>query len=267
MPAAFADPAALLRALRLPATPANLAAAALALDQPDRLPAALLALERALPAASADPRVATLRTLLPFVGHIEPGSPVLAAQIEAYVDHVVDGNEPKLATLLAATRAAAPPPPLPGAAAPPSPVLPAALAAERAAAVGADLKQTLLALAADAATPEPLGPALAGALTALTSVQTNAAQLLAGRPDGLAFSLPLATPHGQQTARIAIQREAPRGGGAPLDGANFRIAFVLDTTHYGTVAIDLVTVGREVAVEVRAPSAPPCAPSAMRWAV
>lgn len=241
---AYAEPAALLRGLRLAVTPANLAAATLALDRPDRLPAALAALERALPDASADPHVATLRALLPFVGRIEPGSPVLATQIAAFVDHVVDGAEPKLVTLLAATAASAG-----------TVTLPAALAAERAAALGTNLKQTVLALAADGAAPEPLGPALAGALTALTAVQTQAAQLLAGRPDGLAFTLPLTTAFGQQNARIVVQREAPQGRGVPLDGANFRIAFVLETAHYGTVALDLVTVGRDVTVDVRAESA------------
>ncbi len=250
--AAYAEPAGLLRGLRLPATAMNLASAALALERPDRLPAALAALEQVLPGGDADPQVATLRTLLAFVGRLEPRSPVLAAQIAAFVEHAVDGAEPKLATLLAATRAANPEPD----AALPQPALPAALAAERSAALGADLKQTLLALAADPATPEPVAPALTGALTALTAVQTQAAQLLASRPDGVAFTLPLATPHGQQNARIVVQREAPQGRGVPVDGANFRIAFVLDTAHYGTVAIDLVTVGREVAVDVRAQSAP-----------
>ncbi len=252
---AFAEPAALLRGLRLPVTPANLAAATLALDRPERLPAALAALERALPNPSADPHVATLRALLPFVGRIEPDSPVLATQIAAFVDHVVDGAEPKLATLLAATAASAEPASGQSAAAGSGPApLPAALAVERAAALGANLKQTVLALAADGAAPE-LGPALAGALTALTAVQTQAAQLLAGRPDGLAFTLPLTTPFGQQNARIAVGREAPQGRGTPLDGANFRIAFVLETAHYGTIALDLVTVGREVTVDVRAESA------------
>jgi hypothetical protein len=261
---AFAEPAALLRGLRLPVTPANLAAAALALDRPERLPAALAALERALPNASADPHVATLRALLPFVGRIEPDSPVLATQIAAFVDHVVDGAEPKLATLLAASAASASPASA-GAGSATQTVsvveatVPAALAAERAAALGSNLKQNVLALAAGAAdggtASEPLGPALAGALTALTAVQTQAAQLLAGRPDGLAFTLPLTTPFGQQNARIAVQREAPQGRGAPLDGANFRIAFVLETAHYGTVALDLVTVGRDVTVDVRAESA------------
>ena len=61
-------------------------------------------LESALPDGSDDPRVATLRTLAAFIGRIEPGSPQLAAQISAYVDNVVTGNEPKLVQLL--TRAA-----------------------------------------------------------------------------------------------------------------------------------------------------------------
>ncbi|HTD35413.1 MAG TPA: hypothetical protein VK665_17225, partial [Candidatus Elarobacter sp.] len=87
--AAYAEPVALLRALRLPVTPSNVASARLALESPQRLPETLAALERALPQASGDPNVATLRTLLAFVGRIDPRSPALAAQIAAYVDHVV----------------------------------------------------------------------------------------------------------------------------------------------------------------------------------
>jgi hypothetical protein len=298
--AAYAEPVALLRALRLPVTPSNVSAAALALQHPNRLPDALAALERALPRASDDPNVATLRTLLAFVGRIDPRSPALAAQIAAYVDHVVDGSEPKLATLLAATRAASsattpsaatPDGPAPGggttgsaapgsttasAATPGGPSVPgdsasasagvprsgeppplaAAVAAERGAALNADLKHTLLAVAANPATPESLGPSLAGALTALTAVQVNAAQTLAAHPDGIAFTIPLATQHGTANAHISVKRDAPDGrGSARVDPANFRIAFVLDTAHYGTVAIDLVTVGREVTVDVRTEAA------------
>ncbi|HZX68806.1 MAG TPA: hypothetical protein VFE70_07975, partial [Candidatus Elarobacter sp.] len=99
---AYTEPVALLRALRLPVTPSNLAAATTALQRPNALPAALTALERALPNAAGNPQVATLRALVAFVGRIDPQSPVLASQIAAYVDHVVDGAEPKLATLLAA---------------------------------------------------------------------------------------------------------------------------------------------------------------------
>ncbi|MBV8299785.1 MAG: hypothetical protein JO083_09615 [Candidatus Eremiobacteraeota bacterium] len=254
--AAYAEPVALLRALRLPVTPSNVASAALALEQPDRLPNALAALERALPQASADPHVATLRTLLAFVGRIDPSSPALATQIAAYVDHVVDGAEPKLATLLAATHAAAPPSDAQPGDAPHVLPVAAALAAERAGALNADLKQTLLSIASNPATPEALAPSLAGALTALTAVQVSAAQTLAANPNGIAFTIPLVTPQGTSNAQISVQRDAPDGRGARLDGENFRIAFVLETAHFGTVAIDLVTVGREVTVDVRTEAAP-----------
>jgi len=252
---AYTEPVALLRALRLPVTPTTVAAATTALARPEKLPAVLTTLERALPSGSDDPQVATLRTLgalLSFVGRIDPRSPALASQIAAFVDHVVDGAEPKIATLLAATRAAAPD----QRAAPSTAPLPAAVAAERSAALSIDLKQTLLAVAADPATPARLAPSLAGALTALTAVQVNAAQTLAAHPDGIAFTLPLTTEHGAASARISVKRDAPQGRGVPVDPANFRIAFVLDTIHYGTVAIDLVTVGREVTVDVRTEAAP-----------
>ncbi|MDB5071173.1 MAG: hypothetical protein JWM87_2284, partial [Candidatus Eremiobacteraeota bacterium] len=131
-----------------------------------------------------------------------------------------------------------------------------AVAAERGAALNADLKHTLLAVAANPATPESLAPSLAGALTALTAVQVNAAQTLAANPGGLAFTIPLTTPHGTSNAHISVKRDAPDGrGGTRVDPANFRIAFVLDTAHYGTVAIDLVTVGRDVTVDVRTEAA------------
>ena len=265
---AYTQPVALLRALRLPVTPSTVAAATTALAKPERLPAALAALERALPADTDDPQVATLRTLLAFVGRLDPRSPVLAAQIAAYVDHVVEGAEPKLATLLAAARAASPDEPVaanapsamtPRVSAPPPPPplpLPAAVAAERSAALSVDLKQTLLNLAADPETPAVLGPSLTGALTALTALQLNAAQTLAARPDGIALTLPIATEYGVATARISIRRDAPDGRGEPVDAENFRIAFVLDTVNYGTVAIDVVTVGREVTVDVRTEAAP-----------
>ncbi|MDB5043746.1 MAG: hypothetical protein JWN27_4472 [Candidatus Eremiobacteraeota bacterium] len=302
--AAYAEPVALLRALRLLVTPSNVASATLALARPDHLPNALATLERALPGAAVEPHVATLRTLIAFVGRIDPRSPALAAQIAAYVEHVVDGAEPKLATLLAAARASESPA-LPGAApnatanaasataqphsgaaadrppanpsaaqatrhpaapAPnsdaartaahePRPPIPAAIVAERSAALSADLKQTMLVLASDPATPDALAPALAGAISALTAVQVSAAQTFAANPNGIAFTIPLATQNGPASARISVSRDAPQRG-AKLDGENFRIAFVLDTAHFGTVAIDLVTVGRDVTVDVRAESAP-----------
>ncbi len=243
--ATYSEPAALLRALRLPVTPSNVASATMALQRPQALPAALSALEVALPPAGDDPNVATLRTLLAFVGRVDPRSPALATQVEAFVEHVVTGAEPKIATLLAAR----------GAAGDASPIA-SALAAERGAALGVDLKQTMLALAADPATPAALAPSLAGAITALTAAQLSAAQSLAANPNGLAFTIPLATPSGPASAQITIARDAPdRGRAASANAANFRIAFVLETAHYGTVAIDLVTVGRDVTVDVRTESA------------
>ncbi len=245
-PATYAEPAALLRALRLPVTASNVASATLALQRPESLPAALAALEAALPRGTDDANVATLRTLLAFVGRIDPRSPVLATQVEAFVDHVVAGAEPKMATLVAAHASAAQGQPVAG-----------AVAAERAAALSVDLKSTLLAVAADPNTPSSLAPSLAGAITALTAAQVSAAQTLAANPNGLAFSLPLATASGTVNAQIAITRDAPeRGASSRADAPNFRIAFVLETAHYGTVAIDLVTVGRDVTVDVRTESAP-----------
>ncbi|HYZ15798.1 MAG TPA: hypothetical protein VE591_05330, partial [Candidatus Acidoferrum sp.] len=147
-------------------------------------------------------------------------------------------------------------PTLPAPPASPAPALATAVAVERGAALTVDLKQTLLTLAADPKTPAALAPPLAGALTALTAVQVQAAQMLATQPDGIAFALPLATPAGTANAQISIKREAPGARPIPLDGENFRIAFMLETAHYGTVAIDLVTVGREVTVDVRAETPP-----------
>jgi hypothetical protein len=274
---AYTDPVALLRALRLPVTPSGVAAATLALKSPAQLPNALAALEAALPRASDDPHVATLRTLLAFVGRIDPRSPTLSAQIAAYVDQVVTGSESKLAVLLAAAEAAEPTEDeTPGGAAPAAagavaPVtanaadlnaaalrpLAAALAAERAAALGVDFKQTLLAFAAEEAGSSPvLGAAITGALTALTAVQTEAAQALAARPDGFAFTLPLVTPNGVASAKIEVRRDGADGRPGRADNANFHIAFILETAHFGTVAIDLVTVEREVSVAVRAEAAP-----------
>ena len=200
---AFRDPTALVRALGLPVTPTNVAAAKLALDTPQRLPAALATLESALPDTN-DPRVATLRTLAAFIGKIDPNSPRLAEQISAYVDNVVTGNEPKLVQLLAAQLTAdQPPDAAPAAAAapgadeaaaappagpPPEPavqVLALAMAAERSAALSVDLKTQLLALInappAGSEGADDLVPAASSALSAITAVQMNAAQALRRR--------------------------------------------------------------------------------------
>ncbi len=273
--AAYRDPAALVRALNLPVTPTNVAAARLAIATPQRLPAALATLESALPQID-DSRVATLRTLTAFFGRIEPSSPQLAAQISAYVDNVVSGNETKLVQLLngqqaAETPAAAPDAaPAAGAQAPAAPagtlppivqepalpVVAMAQAAERAVAMTFDLKTQLLSLvsAPPAGTEEntDLVPAASSALSAITAVQINAAQAMNATPQTMQFTLPMWLGTGYAQAQIAVDRDAPEpGGNRSLDGDNFHIAFVLDTKNLGTVTVDLQTVGRAFTLAVK----------------
>jgi hypothetical protein len=274
--AAFRDPAALVRALGLPVTPTNIAAARLALETPQRLPAALATLESALPQVN-DPRVATLRTLTAFFGKIVPSSPQLASQISAFVDNVVTGNETKLAQLLtaqlAANQAANAPPPgaaaarnanVPAGAPPPAqiptlPVVALAALAERGAALSVDLKTQLLALI-NAPPPGSDGtgdlvPAASSALSAITAVQMNAAQAMNASPQTMAFTLPMWLGSQYAQAHIAIDRDAPdQQGKRGLDGDNFHIAFVLDTKHLGTVTVDLQTVGRAFSLAVKTES-------------
>jgi hypothetical protein len=272
---AFRDPAALVRALSLPVTPSNLAAAKMALDTPQRLPAALATLESALPDVD-DPRVTTLRTMSAFIGRMEPSSPQLAAQISAYVDNVVSGNEPKLVQLLNAQLAAAQPeeetpaaaapaqPGAPAGAAPPAPpapplaVLALAQVVERGAALTVDLKTQLLNVVnAPPAGSEEAGalvPAASSALTAITAVQINAAQAMNAAPQTMAFTLPMWLGSGYAEAHIAIDRDAPEPSNRNLDGDNFHIAFILDTKNLGTVSVDLQTVGRAFSLAVKTES-------------
>jgi hypothetical protein len=278
--AAFRDPAALLRALNLPVTATNMGAAQLAINTPQRLPAALATLESALPETD-DPRVATLRTLTAFVTRMEPSSPQLAQQISAYIDNVVTGNEPKLVQLLnaqlaaeqqsaaappagGATEEAATPGSAQAAALPPIvqqptlPVIALAQIAERGAALTADLKTQLLAVinAPPAGSEESgvLVPAASSALTAITAVQMNAAQAMNASPQTMAFTLPMWLGSGYAQAHIAIDRDAPEPGNRNLDGDNFHIAFVLDTKNLGTVTVDLQTVGRAFSLAVKTES-------------
>jgi hypothetical protein len=284
--AAYQEPVALVRALRLPVTPTTVAAAKLALENPQRLPNALATLERALPAGD-DPRVATLRSVAAFVGRIDPGSPELASQIASYVEHVVDGFEPKLATLLAsqtlAEQAATAPPqqaaapaasatpaapasapsgaPAAAPPAPPEPALPVTIladAAVRAAALVHDLKSALFSILA--APPSPGGDDVTAsaqsALTAVTGMQLATANAAAANPQSIAFSIPLWNDGAYQQAHLTVDRDAPEQRGVPLDGDNFHIAFILDTKNLGTVAVDLRTVGRAVTVAVKTEAIP-----------
>lgn len=265
-PAAFNEPAALLRALNLPATPANLAAARMALESPEKIPAALANLERAL-AGHADPRVATLSALTSFIARIDPKSPVLAAQVAAFVDHVVTGREAKFAQLARAVDD----PELSESAKNSGPDLEPQTPQTKAVPVGAariavarasldyDFKTQLLAVASGRAAGADGAPtnatvfdrAIAGTLSAITALQLNAASTLNAHPEGLAFTVPIALPNGFANAHVRIDREAPGVRRTPLDGDNFHIAFVLETRRLGTVAIDVMTVGRAVTLSVK----------------
>ena len=274
----YTEPATLLRALQLPLNTENLKTARQALDSPAHLAPALTALDRAL-SATTDARVVTARALLAFVARIEPRSPVLAAQLAAFVDHVVDGREGKLAQLLTAHAQAASAPaadrgmPVTSAhSAPAAPVSPSrapgaadSLALERVAlrqaGIDTDLKSQLLAIAhATSGTRETdtvaksISTALGGALGAITALQLNAATALAANPDGVAFWLPVALPEGFARAQIQIDRKTPQAQNGALDGDNFHIGFVLETQHLGTIAIDLLTVGRVLSVGVKTES-------------
>ncbi len=278
-PAEYADPAGLLRGLRIALTPSNIASARTALEAPQRLPTALATLDREL-ATVADPRLATLRTLTGFLTRLEPQSPLLATQLAAFVDHVVTGREAKLAGLLALPVArvdehAEPPTPERGgvqAETRPAPAATARVAASaelpgvaagRAAALAVnldyDLKTQLLAAAvapdAGAAKSAPLAAALTTVLTAITVLQLNAAAAVDTPPAGLAFVVPLALPDGFAQARVRIDRDGPDAK-TSLDGDNFHIAFILETRHLGTIAIDLATVGRAVTVSVKTEADP-----------
>lgn len=269
----FREPLPLVRALGLPVTPTNLAAAKLALSTPQRLPAALATLESALPDVD-DSRVQTLRALTAFIGKIDPQSPQLAAQISAYVDNVVTGNEPKLAQLLTAQLTSdqfanqpAPPPaatattaanaqPTPPAA--PVPTLPVVALAQivaRSAALNVDLKTQILSLVngPPAVDAPDFVPAASAALSAITAVQMNAAQAMAASPQTMSFTIPMFLGQGYGQAQIAVDRDAkqPDGRSRSLDGDNFHIAFVLTTKNLGIVTVDLQTVGRAFSLSVK----------------
>ncbi len=329
------EPAALLKALGLPVTATAVAAARLALDRPEAVPTALVALERALPAG--DQRTATLRTIVGFIARLDPAAPTFSAQLAAYVEHVVRGPEPLLREIAVAERATgaateastdaeasptipsalvrstldapsgfaeprapgraageAVPPPSPASAgtspdrgAPAAaadtiasltqaaestpvaePVFPAGAArletvalarvAERANAADAQLKTQIarvLGIAALDPSVAAATPALHEALAAVTAQQIASAPLGTNvSPNVVEFAIPLPRTGPGHVARVRIERDE-RSPHAKIDGDDFRIALVLDTKHFGTVAIDLAAVGRSVEVGVKTEAA------------
>lgn len=95
---------ALLARLRVPLSAVTLAAAKVANNAAALLPRALARLDAALArVAQPDAQVATLRTALGFLQRIDPSNArALPEQLAAYVAHVVDGSEAKLAALVRA---------------------------------------------------------------------------------------------------------------------------------------------------------------------
>jgi hypothetical protein len=244
----------LLARIRVAATPFTLAAARVASDAVASLPRAFARLEAALPRdlpAAALP----LRTLLAFVSKLDLTSTrALPEQIAAFVSHVVDGAEPKLAQALAEFRSAGATATQSADGAPPALVRgdPSARAIERAAAAQFDLKSAVAALAQSLpsdASPQ-LSRALADVLAVTTGVQFSALANAATDPNAISFALPAFFHEGGRPAQMRIDRDA-RGGRQRLDADNFRIGFVLDTASLGTLAINVETVGRTVRVDVR----------------
>lgn len=237
----------LLKAVRVPDTPFTRTAAAIAPQAPARIPSVLQRLEAALPKESADPRVATLKTLIAFTSQISPANEeTLPAQIASYVSNVVEGAEPKMQQLLTALAAKA---------TPHSVVqftMARAHAAERAAAIEHDLKSVVLSLLRDPArtrTPA-LTQALNETLVTLTGTQFNALSNQTQAPAAFTLTLPAIYHEGGKPAQIRISRDGTSHG-QKMDADNFHVAFVLDTANLGTVAIDLQTVGRAVKVDVK----------------
>ncbi|MBV8355405.1 MAG: flagellar hook-length control protein FliK, partial [Candidatus Eremiobacteraeota bacterium] len=245
----LADPAALLRTLRIPVTPTAMTFAKLVTSQPQNVAVALRALENGLTETS-DPRAQTLRTLAAFVGRLDPDSPTFATQVTSYMSHVVEGAEGKLADAALASQATANP-----AAATANQTGASAQIAERLAAASGDLKTQLIALLSQASRS---GASLQDAETALvenalTAVVTNQLSTLVAQqtqPGMWSFTLPIAL--GAQTlpAHVRIHRDAP-GQKTPLTTDDFHIAFILETPRLGTVAIDMHAVGRAVSVAVK----------------
>jgi hypothetical protein len=273
----------LLARLRVPISALTLGAARGVAAAAQSVSSTYARLDEALAKLAPDPRVATLRPLLDFVGKLDIRNVrALPEQINAFVNHVVAGPESKLAQIVRAwsqaaaaevqsedaqtaeqaaapqTTAPAPAPPqsAPAAAATAAPIAVVtnaqAQAAERAVALDYDVKTAILALIANPpqnAPPQVLA-ALRDALGATTSLQLNVLAAQNNDPTAITIPLPAYFREGGAPAQLRISKDAP-GGGKALDGGNFRIAFILDTASLGTVAIDLQAVGREVKVDVK----------------
>ncbi len=258
---------ALLARLRVPVTPATIAAAKLVEAATRNMTSAYQRLDTLLARLPADPRTALLRSTLAFVARLDlRNTRALPEQIASYVSNVVTSAESKIAQIVRAWIEAdvAPDPQTPQQPQPSAnsqvrlpeasvvPVATAASTAERSVALEHDVKTALLQLVADppSGSSPQLVQALRDALTATTAVQLNALTPEYNARNTITIPLPAYFYDGGAPAQLRISRDAPNGKNG-LNADNFHIAFVLDTKSLGTVAIDLQTVGRSVSVDVK----------------
>lgn len=133
-----------------------------------------------------------------------------------------------------------------------APIVAQAQVQERLAALAHDVKTALFAVQRDP--PPDATPAFTAAvgdtLAAMTAVQMSVLDQLANDPRAFVIPLPIVFKEGGRPVELRIERDAP-GRRGPLDGDDFRIAFVLETASLGMVVIDVETVGRSVRVDVK----------------
>jgi hypothetical protein len=241
------DSATLLRALNVPATPRELAAANLVQQNSVRIATSLAHLDDVLRKTAVDGSaddhntvqarpLPSLRAIAGFLRSLDAQSPELATQLAAYADHVLGGREAKLAAIFQSLAASDGP------------------AGHSAAplALTHDLKTLLLqALASRNEKGDAAHTAIREALTAVSAAQLASLTDKASDPGTVAFSIPLHSDGQTHTVRLRVRRDPPQGA-RKLDGDNFHIAFVLDTEHLGTIAIDIESVGRTLRMLARA---------------
>jgi hypothetical protein len=246
---------ALLAQLRIPVTPATLAAARSIENATAILTGAYDKLDAVLARMSPAQVPAALRTTLAFVSRLDlRNTAALAEQLSAFVGDVVDGAEAKIAAIIEQWSSLVPEIPAPpGAEATPAQVTSvAAQAAERGVALQFDPKaamQQMLSAQPASSAPELIA-ALRTAIGATTAVQLGALAAAAKDPGSITLALPAYFYQGGAPAQLRIERDLSNGK-TKMDPDNFHISFILDTQSLGTVAIDVQTVGRAVSVDVK----------------
>lgn len=202
------------------------------------------------PGDAADATTGTLRSILGFIARMDPRNiRALPEQIAAFVSHSIEGPEPKLAAL--ALRAnSIDVPGLPASETPTSDVSSQAHMAERTIALSHDLKTVLAELIVRPGTAPAVVAAATATLNAITATQLGTVTANASNPSAIMLAIPLALANGTTVAHLQVSRDGNQSR-EPLDAENFHIGFVLDTQHLGTVAIDVKTVGRTVAIVVK----------------